>query len=354
MQFRFFSRLDDLPLASTDWWRRVDAGSVFSSRWWFQTIIDAGLDEDDEVVIGCLEDSGGPMAFLPCRFTRGSRPFSLRRLQSLSGPYACLFQPLIADKGRQGEIAHILGRELGRSLRASDLLWFDAMDADWVALGEFKAGLSESGFVAMQYDHFGNWSEPLSGRSFQEYISSRDRALQEILRRKGRAVARDGAEFRIVSAPEEVELGIEQYEAIYARSWKDREPYENFHASLMRNATAHRALRLGICSMAGRPAAAQLWVIWQGTATVLKLAHDQAYAKFSVGSVLTAYMIKALMERDGIGIVDFGRGDDDYKSRWTTRRRQRVGIIAANPHSISGSLQIIRQKLPQIVRGLRH
>jgi hypothetical protein len=353
MQFRFFAHLDDLPAVATEWWRAVDTESFFFSRWWFQTLIEAALDQGDEVAIGYLEDSSGPLALLPCRFTRRSVLFGLRRLESLTGPYSCLFHPLIADVGKHIEIARVLGKELGHALRISDSIWFDAVNVDWKAFAGFKSGLAEVGFITTQYNHFGNWIEPLSGRSFQEYIASRDGALQEILRRKGRAVTRNGAEFHIVSAPTEIGLGIEEYEAVYARSWKVAEPYPSFHASLIRNASAHGALRLGICSIGGQPVATQLWIVWQGRATVLKLAHDQAFAKLSVGSVLTAHMIEALMEYDRVIEIDFGRGDDPYKLRWTTRRRQRVGLIAANPRSIAGSLQLIRQTLPQALRFVK-
>ena len=47
-----------------------------------------------------------------------------------------------------------------------------------------------------------------------------------------------------------------------------------------------------------------------GTATVLKLAHDKAFDRASPGTVLTGFAIRTLMENDGIGMLDFGRGDD--------------------------------------------
>ena len=352
MQFRFVPSLDDLPHGSTDWWSAAAVPSFFFSKWWFQTIIESGLDAGDEVAIGCLEEAGRLVALLPCRFTRGSKFFRWRRLESFTGPYSCLFRPLIWDMRRQNEIARILGRELGRSLRASNLIWFDAMDAEWPAFGDFRSGLAQSGFITSQYDNFGNWNEPMAGRSFQEYITSLDGALQEIVRRKGRAAKRHGAEFRIVSAPAEIDQGIDQYHLVYARSWKVAEPYPNFHTSLMRNAAKQGALRLGICNIAGQPVAAQLWIVWEKKATMLKLAHDEAFAKLSIGSVLTAHMTKALLDSEQITEIDFGRGDDLYKSRWTTKRRQRVGLIAANPRSVAGCIRLVRQTIPETLRFL--
>ena len=41
-------------------------------------------------------------------------------------------------------------------------------------------------------------------------------------------------------------------------------------------------------------------------------------------------MIRDLLDRDRITELDFGRGDDAYKSLWAGRRRQRIGVVLAN------------------------
>lgn len=349
MEFRFFSSFSDLPLIPAEPRRIMEAESFFLSEWWFQTIINGALDAGDEIAIGCLTDFGKTIGLLPCRFRKRFGPFEGHSLMSLTGPYACLFRPLIYDLEREVVIARFLGREIGRRLSRRDSIWLDAVDKESPTFDGLCAGLRDAGFIAMQYDHFGNWSEILGGRTFQQYISSRDGALQEILRRKGRVAKRNGAEFEIVSEPDEV--AIREYELVYSRSWKVAEPYPQFHRLLMRNAAAQGALRLGICRIEGAPVAAQLWIVWHRTATVLKLAHDEAFNKMSIGSVLTGYMIEELMKRDGIGEIDFGRGDDLYKRLWAERRRQRVGLIAANPRSIAGMFRVVRQSLPNIMRS---
>lgn len=353
MQVHFFRQLADLPSAADALWDSAAKRSVFFSRWWFETLIEASLDQGDDVAIGVFEDLGQPVALLPCRWVSQSQWLGSRRLQSLTGPYSCLFRPMVADSVHEQGVVHELGKALGGALRSSDSIWLDAMDGDWPGFDDFEAGLRESGFVSVRYDHFGNWSESLSGRSYGEYVSSRSGALQEIIRRKGRALTRQGAEFQIVSAPDEITGGIAQYESVYGRSWKVAEPHPNFPAALLRNAAAHDALRLGICRIGGKPAAVQLWTVWNGTATVMKLAHDEAFARFSVGTILMAHMIRHLMESDSVIEMDFGRGDDAYKRLWSSRRRQRVGLIAANPHSVAGSFLLAREALPIALRVLK-
>jgi CelD/BcsL family acetyltransferase involved in cellulose biosynthesis len=147
-----------------------------------------------------------------------------------------------------------------------------------------------------------------------------------VVRRKGNRFERAGGSFALVEA-EGVEKGIDDYEAVYARSWKEPEPFPLFQPTLMRALARAGWLRLALCHIEGRPVAAQLWVVVGGRATVLKLAHDKEFDRLSPGTLLTAFAIRALMERDRIRSLDFGRGDDAYKRAWTSRRTPHIGVL---------------------------
>ncbi len=81
----------------------------------------------------------------------------------------------------------------------------------------------------------------------------------------------------------------------------------------------------------------------RGTATMLKLAHDQAFRSLSAGTVLTAWMIRGLLAEGGVRSLDFGRGDDPYKQLWTTRRARRIGLVLGNPRHARGMAALARQ-----------
>jgi CelD/BcsL family acetyltransferase involved in cellulose biosynthesis len=147
--------------------------------------------------------------------------------------------------------------------------------------------------------------------------------------------------FEVVQGPEAVEAGIAAYEAVYARSWKEREPFPRFNAEMMRQ-TAGGALRLGLLRHRGQPVAAQIWVRHGGMAAVLKLAHDEAFKAMSPGTMLTALMLRQLFAEGGLESLDFGRGDDPYKRLWTSARRQRIGVVLANPLHPGGVAMIAR------------
>jgi CelD/BcsL family acetyltransferase involved in cellulose biosynthesis len=97
--------------------------------------------------------------------------------------------------------------------------------------------------------------------------------------------------------------------------------------------------------------AAQYWVVGGGQAALLKLAHAEDQRAASPGTALTAIMIRRLLEGDGVRELDFGRGDDPYKRLWVGHRRQRIGVLLADPRHPAGLLALARQAAG---RGRRH
>jgi hypothetical protein len=196
---------------------------------------------------------------------------------------------------------------------------------------QFVAGLARPGRALLRYAHFGHWWEDVTSKSFPDYMAERGGALREVIRRKGARLAREGGTLTIVGPgadAAQLELGIADYEAVYAASWKEREVFPEFQPTLMRNLAAAGWLRLALCHIGGKPVATQLWVLVDGTATVLKLAHDEAFDRLSPGSILTHFAIGQLMQTETVRKLDFGRGDDPYKSGWTTNRSQHIGVLS--------------------------
>jgi hypothetical protein len=276
-------------------------------------------------------------------------------LEALSTPYTCLYQPL-ADPAAAAEDLRRAGHAFGRFCRGWSQVRLDSLDAGWAGLAPLLEGARAAGLVALRFDHFGNWYEPVAGRSWASYLATRPGTLRETIRRRLGQAERDPriALDIVADGSDGLEAGIAAYEEVYARSWKATEPFPRFGATLMRAAAGEGALRLGVLRLDGRPVAAQYWVVAGGTATVLKLAHDEAARARSPGTVLTAAMIRALLEREAVAELDFGRGDDAYKSLWTGMRRQRIGVVLANPRRPAGLLAVGRHALGSMRPDRRH
>jgi CelD/BcsL family acetyltransferase involved in cellulose biosynthesis len=64
--------------------------------------------------------------------------------------------------------------------------------------------------------------------------------------------------------------------------------------------------------------------------------------------VLTALILRHLLNSENVAQIDFGRGDDAYKKGWAVERRQRVGVLLVNPWSSAGMLALLRHAAGRI------
>lgn len=291
-----------------------------------------------------VSDAGRPVALVPLQAGPGGA------LTSLTTPYTVLFQPLLAANADPAAI----GAALGRHLRRRPVTVLEAMDPAWPHFAPLLAGFRAAGLVAATFDHFGNWHEPAAGPGWPAYLAARPGALRETIRRRGRAAARDGTvRFEVLRDAEGLDAALAAYEAVYARSWKVPEPHPAFNAALLHGMAGQGAMRLGVMWQGDTALAAQYWTVQDGVATVLKLAHDDAAKALSPGTLLTAHMIRTMLEANEAATLDFGRGDDPYKRQWAGQRRQRTGVLLANPWRIGGAVALGRHYAGTLRRRLR-
>jgi hypothetical protein len=341
-----------LPAAALPGWcdRHLAAaatGAFFASRAWYDTLLAYAMPPDAEPVLALA--GAGDALLLPLMRQHG-------RLAALTSPYTLDWRPLAAP-GAAEPTLRAAAREIGRLLRGGGPVLLDCLDPDAPALAPLLAGLRGAGLVPLRFDHTGNWHQPLvPGAGWDGYLAARPSAMRTTIGRKLARAARE-AELELIAAPgPALETGIAAYADVRARSWKPHEPFPDFDAHLMRVAAARGVLRLGVLRMRadGRPVAAQYWLLDEGgrRATVLKLAHDEAARTASPGTVLTALMIRALIEVDGVGELDFGRGDDPYKALWAAERRQRIGVLIADPRHPAGLAALARHAAGRLRRRL--
>lgn len=320
---------------------------VQGSRPWFAASAEAALPDGAQARFVAIEAPDGPVALFPMVAGPG------RRWTSLTTPYTCLFQPLI----RPGVPAPVLDAAMtafGRYCREWPITRLEALDPDWPEFAALRAGLAAAGLATRSFEQFGNWHGPITGAAWASYLEARPARLRETIRRRTRAAERAGGmRAEVVSAGTELPKALAAYEEVYARSWKQSEPYPRFNAALIGRLAGSGMLRIGLLWTGGRPIAAQYWTVLGGTATVLKLAHDEDFKAYSPGTVLTAAVIRSLIEHDGVTALDFGRGDDPYKQAWTGLRRVRIGLLALAPWRPAGLLALAAQDGGQLLRRAR-
>jgi CelD/BcsL family acetyltransferase involved in cellulose biosynthesis len=313
----------------------LDGGGLFDTAAWWKVVLAHAMPPGSEALFVVVRALGRVVAVIP--MLRAGR-----RLDCLTTPYTCVYRPLVAP-GMDGPTRVTAMTAFAGFGRASGPVRLDALPAEWEGLADLEAGSRRAGLVALRFDHFGNWSEDVTGLAWSAYLQSRAGALRETIRRRlRRAEKLPDARFDLFIEPEQMETAASAFESVYARSWKEPEPYPEFNVALMRAMARPGWLRLGVWSVGPVPVAVQLWVVRDGNAIVLKLAHDEAFKAHSPGTVLTALMLRHLLDNEHVARIDFGRGDDAYKQGWAVERRQRIGLLLVNPWRLAGIAALLR------------
>ena len=236
--------VDALPAGAT----ALFPADPLANAAWYRTASAHALSGGATPYFAMLSRNGQPCALAPLlRQADGG-------LASLTTPYSCVHWPLLVGDADPSSVQEA-GRQFGAFYRTWPTIRLDAVPAEWLALAPFLAGLRQAGLQVQVFEHFGNWHEPVQGRSWAAYLASRQGALRETVRRK---LKRGGqARFELVTS-ERLDHGIAAFEAVYRASWKKPEPFPRFNAALMRAAAEQGALRLGVLWAGDRPAAAPL------------------------------------------------------------------------------------------------
>jgi hypothetical protein len=172
----------------------------------------------------------------------------------------------------------------------------------------------------------------VNGRSYAQYLAARPGPLRSTLKRKGKKVD-------ITLHQQWSEAAWEDYEAVYAASWKPEEGSPALLRTFARQQSEVGQLRLGLAYAAldGRyqPVAAQLWTVEAGTAYIHKLAYHEAAKPLSPGTSLSAALFQQVIDEDTVAWIDFGTGDDAYKRDWMEAERPRYRIAAYRPDALT-------------------
>ena len=340
MTIEVFDRIEALPWDARALLRAGARRSPFLSAAWFANVASHAMPE------------GAAPRYLLCRVDgRATALWPMvqsadgRGLDSMTTPYTCLYAPLLRPGAEARDLASAQ-LAFGRFCRAWPTVRIDALAADPLP-GE--AAFRRAGLAPLAFAHFGNWRAEVAGQDWDAFLGARPGALRTTIRRRIASCAA-GTTVEIATEAAAVERAIADYLAVYARSWKQPEPWPEFTPAMIRSWAAQGILRLAVMHAGPTPVAAQVWVVDHGTATLVKLAHDEAYRALSPGTVLTALSIRELLGSGRVERLDFGRGDDPYKQAWAPLREQRRGLLLVNPRRAAGVAALGRHALGRLRR----
>ena len=255
----------------------------------------------------------------------------------LASWYTLAWAPIATDPALLVPLLRAAARRHGR------LTLYPIRDEDRAPL---VSALRASGWVTFVSRASANWSIDVEGSDFAAYWRARPGTLRSTVSRRTR------------SHPVAIQIhdrfdaaAWDDYASVYAASWKPAEGSLPFLRDLAIHEGAAGTLRLGVArDTAGRAVAAQLWLVEGGIATIHKLAHREDARAGSPGSLLSAALFRHVIDRDHVGRIDFGLGDEPYKADWMDTRTPVWRIEACRPASVRGALAIARHAIRRLAR----
>ncbi|MDT8383061.1 MAG: GNAT family N-acetyltransferase [Gammaproteobacteria bacterium] len=318
---------------------------------WFQLLSSTGLQEKYEVLLAGVENADGCIAeaVIPLMYQRGKF-----KLEALGTFYTSQFRPFIRSTENKDPLVFLFSK-LRTDPRRFSVMDIHPLPYDDEIYEVIVSSLRGAKWKTFRYFCFANWYFPVDGRSFEEYSQTLPSVLRNTIHRKGkRFKEKYSGTFELYANDERLDKAISDYEVIYRSSWKVQEPFPDFIPGLIRCYAKKGQLRLALAYVNGEPAAAQIWIVSHGRAAIYKLAYDEKYFKLSVGTILTNFLMRHVIDVDRVKEVDYLNGDEAYKRDWMSCRREKWGIVAYNPSTIRGLVGIanenIRRALKFIIR----
>ncbi len=335
---------------------RNESVSFFHTLPWYRTFVQTTLTSREHVRIYAVESAFNPRSPRGVLIMRHQDSPKLswrpRILTGLANYYTSLFGPVIdPDESDAQPIFDQLAAAIAYDEIRWDVIDLHPLDIDAPSFTGMVTALRNAGLLVHTYYCFGNWHLQVNNQTYSDYISARPSRLSKTGKRQRRILEKDKQfRFELFTGTDRLEQALADYNAIYTSSWKVPEPHPNFIGKLMRTCAEQGWLRLGIAYMDGQPAAAQLWIVVGGQASIYKMAYDERFAKQSVGTVLSSLLMEHVIDVDKVEVVDYLTGDDNYKRDWMSHRRERWGIVAFNPRTPHGLLAAARHTGGRVVR----
>lgn len=328
-----YASFDALPVACQAMLDRC-APDVFSALPWYRNLEANALAEAGALRIYVVGAAGAPRLIVPMWH---ARPGAGRVLQAAANFYASLFTPAASDEAGLACSCRLWARALAAERPRWDRVTLAPLAPESPLYAHAGAALREAGFSSHQYYCFANWYLRVGGRGYAEFLQGLPSHLRHTLMRKGkRLAAMPHCRIALLSTPAEAGEAARAFQRVYANSWKEPEPYPAFVPGLIRTCAEQGWLRMGVAYVNETPVAFQIWIVRGGSAAIYKLAYDRAYARLSLGSLLTAALVRHAIELDGVTHIDYLTGDDVYKRDWMSDRRERWGIVGFNLGTVRG------------------
>lgn len=355
------SRQDDLANLRDDWNKLASKqGSYmpFLCFDWFQLWIEHFLDNHQLFILLFYEDDNLE-TIAPFMMKKGKfKGANVRRIELIGNVYSPVRYFLfgVGDDRERVKNLSLIFQFLLRSYKDWDIMDLYPIPEENNNCGVLNESLDKSSLKTWEYVCFGDWYLDGINYSSDTYFANLSRKQRKNIRQcRNRTEKYGKVVFKMVTKRDEAEAYMKMYFRVYAKSWKRREGFgPGFYMDLTKHLANKDWLRLGFVLVDDVPIVAGIAVVCNGVAYFEKTAYDEDYEKLGAGSIWFAEMIKYVIDVDNVSVIDFLRGDEEYKKRWMPKRRERKGVLIFNNNLKGNYLSfLIRHIAPGFDRNRR-
>lgn len=234
-----------------------------------------------------------------------------------------------SDDRIRSEMVSVILHYFSKINRDWDIIDLQSIPEEEGTLQHVINTVDKSGFKKNEYCCFGNWYSDGIQYSSDIYFKNRTKNLRASIKKNVRNARNKGKlKFEMIIHEGDIEKNVNRYFGVYSRSWKRGEKVgPNFLIDFIKYAGKEGWLRLGLVSLDNVTIGVGFAIVCDGFAYFEKTAYEKNYEDVGAGSIWLTEMMKYVIDVDKVSAIDFLRGDDQYKRRWVSKRRERKGLI---------------------------
>ena len=359
MSLRVYRQLSAVPESFQSLIDEDEGGHFLISRSWYENFEELGLYPGTAQLIYTVGEESDPLGLAVAIGMWIHLGFFNTKLVTFVHPDGVEFRARL----RRGEdspdvVIDEIAAALGRGERSCDIAKLGPFERHDERLKMAQRSLRRHGFITQTYRLETNCFEDFGRISADDYLAARPSKLRNTIRRRMKRLEQEAnGQLQVIRGGEHLESGIADYIRILVSSWQGRHPMSFEYLSALLNIAASRdVLRLGIYYVDGRPAAGQIWLVSSDTAMIYRLAYDQRFTRYSIGTLLTHEMFRHVITEDRVTKVDFGTGTEPFKQDWVGSSRELWGVSGYNRRSLAGlnaaSMAFTKSALKVVLRRM--
>jgi len=334
-----YESLESLPEPVIAFFANAADRDFFQSIPWYRTVLRTAGPPLDQPRIYVADIEGRPVAALIVRKRMSAGRLKTRMLLSPSnGPYAAVSGPVLDGELGPAGLRAIVA-EIARTSPAFHVLRFDCLDrqsSEYVAL--VKAFRSATMLLRPFQNDIGHYAD-VRGQAIEHVLSQRSPIVRDYVHHAVRGFADSGrGRFLLFTVGPDIKSALVDYALVDVQSWQDQEIYPDCTLKTIEAAANAGALRLGLYYVDGDPAAAQIWIVSGGRATIWRTRFAKRFATLGTVPALTFEMFRHAIDADHVVEINSGPGDDKIMHMWFDQQRERAGFLVFNPRTLKGWL----------------